>query len=135
MFVEDRDEDAQLIVKGFDHCYGVDLELQRARDGQHAIDLLFEAAELKSPYDLILLDLDIPKVNGIELIRAIQTCPFHKSKPLVVLTSCDANEKVHECYASGASSFVVKPVDPSSFVETVSLVGMYWLTLNCCRGA
>lgn len=110
-------------------------ELVVVEDGQEALDYLFcsGAHEGRDPTHmptLILLDLKLPKVDGLEVLRRIRTDERTKRVPIVVLTSSKEHEELAQSYNLGANSFVSKPVDFTQFVEAVKQLGLYWLVLN-----
>jgi two-component system response regulator len=106
-----------------------------ARDGALALDYLFAkgdfaARDAGEVPQVVLLDLNLPKVGGLDVLRAIRADPKTKLLPVVVLTSSKQDRDLVEGYALGANSYVVKPVDFSQFSEAVRQLGLYWLVLN-----
>ena len=106
-----------------------------ARDGALALDYLFAkgAFATRDPGEVpqvVLLDLNLPKVGGLDVLRAIRADPRTKLLPVVVLTSSKQDRDLVEGYSLGANSYVVKPVDFSKFSEAVRQLGLYWLVLN-----
>lgn len=99
-----------------------------ARDGVEAIDYLF-GDNAKLP-DLILMDLKLPKISGLEVLERVRQEPSARRLPIVVLTSSDEERDILECYRLGANSYVRKPVDFDEFIEVVRQLGLYWLTMN-----
>lgn len=98
-----------------------------ARDGAEALAFL----QSGSPQPrLVLLDLKLPKVSGLEVLTQIRQNPVTKDTPVVILTSTDDQPEIDACYRLGANSFVRKPVDFAQFTEAVRQVGVYWLLLN-----
>ena len=98
-----------------------------ARDGAEALAFL----QSGSPQPrLVLLDLKLPKVSGLEVLTQIRQNPATKDTPVVILTSTDDQPEIDACYRLGANSFVRKPVDFAQFTEAVRQVGVYWLLLN-----
>jgi CheY-like chemotaxis protein len=109
--------------------------IQVARDGAEALEYLFcEGAfanrEIADIPDLVLLDLKLPKVDGIEVLRRIKEDPRTRMIPVVMLTSSKEQSDVAETYQLGVNSFIVKPVDFEGFLEAVRTLGLYWLLLN-----
>jgi two-component system response regulator len=100
-----------------------------ARDGAEALDKLFGTALDRLP-DLVLLDLKLPKVNGLEVLEKIRQDPRTKTLPVVVLTSSDEERDIVESYELGANSYVRKPVDFDQFIDAVRQLGLYWLSMN-----
>jgi two-component system response regulator len=106
-----------------------------ARDGALALDYLFAKGAFaeRDPGEVpqvVLLDLNLPKVGGLDVLRAIRADPRTKLLPVVVLTSSKQDRDLVEGYSLGANSYVVKPVDFSKFSEAVRQLGLYWLVLN-----
>jgi two-component system response regulator len=106
-----------------------------ARDGALALDYLFARGAFaeRDPGEVpqvVLLDLNLPKVGGLDVLRAIRADPRTKLLPVVVLTSSKQDRDLVEGYSLGANSYVVKPVDFSKFSEAVRQLGLYWLVLN-----
>src|SRR5262249_22267051 len=104
------------------------------RDGAAALDFLFCAGDYASrdplAPKLVLLDLKMPKVSGIEVLRAMKADERTRSIPVVVMTSSAEDRDLVDCYRAGVNSYIVKPVDSVKFSETVGRLGMYWLMTN-----
>ena len=103
------------------------------RDGAEAIHYLFEEKDQNSDFSslkLILLDLKLPKVSGIEVLRRIKSDPRTRDIPVVVMTSSRQDQDLQECYQLGVNSYLVKPVNFDHFTEAIRQVGVYWLLLN-----
>lgn len=105
------------------------------KDGEEALDYLFareiyEGRNVNHFPKLILLDLKLPKVDGLEVLRQIRSDERIRKVPVVVLTSSNEEQDIVESYTLGANSYIVKPVDFGKFTDTVSQIGMYWLLLN-----
>lgn len=133
LLVEDSSSDAELTLRALKKHH-IASRVVVARDGAEALDYLFaqgsytgRSAELPQ---VVLLDLNLPKLGGIEVLRRIRSDERTKLLPVVVLTSSQEDEDLVGCYASGANSYVVKPVDFTQFAEAVGQLGMYWLALN-----
>jgi CheY-like chemotaxis protein len=102
-----------------------------ARDGAEAVDMLFgERAKSRALPDLILLDLKLPMLDGLEVLRRLRADERTRMVPVVVLTSSDEEEDIARSYQLGANSYIRKPVDFDSFVEATRQLGLYWLDLN-----
>jgi len=106
-----------------------------ARDGALALDYLFAKGDfaMRDPEEapqVVLLDLNLPKIGGLDVLRAIRADPKTKLLPVVVLTSSKQDRDLVDGYSLGANSYVVKPVDFSQFSEAVRQLGLYWLVLN-----
>lgn len=100
-----------------------------ARDGAEALDYLFGEGAKRLP-DLVLLDLKLPKVSGLEVLNKIRSSDLTKTLPIVVLTSSDEERDIVESYNLGANSYVRKPVDFDEFIDAVRQLGLYWLSMN-----
>ena len=126
LLVEDSDEDAELTVRALKK-QRLASQLHRVVDGAEALDFLQTTDPLPR---LVLLDLKLPKVDGLEVLRALKSDPRTQSIPIVVLSSSRQNSDLAESYKLGANSYIVKPVDFEKFVEAVQQVGQYWAVLN-----
>jgi DNA-binding response OmpR family regulator len=106
--------------------------IEVARDGQEALDYLLggNGREAGIPPRVILLDLKLPKVDGLQVLREIRANSALKHLPVVILTSSREESDIVESYDLGVNSYIVKPVDFDKFVETVQMLGLYWLLLN-----
>ncbi|GAB4577704.1 MAG: response regulator [Anaerolineales bacterium] len=104
------------------------------RDGAEVLEYLFGDDPVASAPDklpkLILLDLKLPKVNGIEVLRRIKANPRTQTIPIVVMTSSRQDQDLEECYRLGVNSYLVKPVNFDQFAEAIRQVGFYWILLN-----
>ena len=105
-------------------------DVRVARDGAEAIELLFGADPIKP--QVILLDLKLPKVEGLEVLRRIRESAETRMLPVVVLTSSDEERDLVRSYQIGVNSYIRKPVNFSDFAEATRQLGMYWLVLNEC---
>ena len=128
LLVEDNPHDAKLTKRAFAKC-NLANDLALARDGQEAIDFL-----LGTPYQplpaVVLLDLKLPRIDGLEVLRRIRAAERTRMLPVVILTSSKEQEDLAASYRNGANSYIRKPVDFDRFVETLSQLGLYWLVLN-----
>jgi two-component system, response regulator len=134
LLVEDNPSDEKLTLLAFKNC-GVSNEIVVARDGAAAIDRLFGAgAELANePAPLprvVLLDLKLPKIDGLDVLRRIRSDERTRWIPVVVLTSSRQDEDVIESYSLGANAYLRKPVDFAVFAEAARTVAQFWLVLN-----
>ncbi len=134
LLVEDNPTDAELTLRAL-RGKGLRNEFVVARDGQEALDFLFAQGayadrNMRESPKLVLLDLRLPKVDGIEVLRKIKSDERTKAIPVVVLTSSRQEPDIEKCYQLGANSYIVKPVDFDKLVEAVSELGVYWLLLN-----
>lgn len=129
LLVEDNADDEQLTLRAMRQS-DVPNIIRVARDGAQAIDALFGTdANGKLP-DLVLLDLKLPKVSGLEVLQRIRNDERTKTLPIVVLTSSDEERDIVESYNLGANSYIRKPVDFDEFIDAVRQLGLYWLSMN-----
>ncbi|MBI3977154.1 MAG: response regulator [Chloroflexi bacterium] len=133
LLVEDNPDDEALTLRAFKKSNILN-EVVVARDGQQALDFLFGGAtgaedSLDTP-QVILLDLKLPKVDGLEVLRRIRADERTRLLPVIILTSSVEERDLVESYRLGANSYVRKPVDFEQFVEAVRQLGLYWLVLN-----
>ena len=134
LLVEDIPEDRELTLRVLRKAK-LSNNIQVARDGAEAIEFLFgEGAhagrKIENGPKVILLDLKLPKIDGIEVLRRIKSDPRTQTIPVVVLTSSKEQKDVVESYRLGVNSYIVKPVDFEGFAAAVQELGMYWLLLN-----
>jgi two-component system response regulator len=137
LLVEDSDEDAELTMRTLKKQKLAN-QLHRVIDGAAALDFLFNRGEYASrqgsmPPRVILLDLKLPKVNGLEVLRELKAHAETKAIPVVVLTSSKEDRDLKEAYSLGVNSYIVKPVEFDKFVKAVETLGMYWVLLNESR--
>ena len=134
LLVEDNPSDEELTLRALRKS-GIANDVAVARDGAEALDYLFARgthadrtrAELPQ---VVLLDLNLPKIGGLDVLRAIRADERTRHLPVVILTSSHEDRDLVAGYASGANSYVVKPVDFTQFSEAVRQLGLYWLVLN-----
>ncbi|MCD4776619.1 MAG: response regulator [Candidatus Aegiribacteria sp.] len=132
LLVEDNPDDVELTLKAFEK-HKLTNDIIVARDGEEALSLLFpEDDSISEPCtpDLILLDLKLPKVDGLEVLSRIKSDPVTKLIPVVVLTSSNEEKDLTESYRLGVNSYIRKPVDFEKFTQAIIQLGMYWLLLN-----
>lgn len=134
LLVEDDPNDVDLALYAF-RKNNLTNEIYVVRDGAEALDYLFGRGQysdrnMEDKPRLILLDLKLPKVDGLEVLRQIKSDPVLKVIPVVVLTSSKAEKDLVESYHYGVNSYIHKPVDFDEFVEAVAQLGLYWLLLN-----
>jgi two-component system response regulator len=133
LLVEDNPTDAELCIRALKK-HNLANKLRWVKDGAEALDILFHtgacADQLNNNLKVVLLDLRLPKVDGLEVLRKIKTDERTKRIPIVVLTSSKEDRDVAEAYKLGANSFISKPVEFESFVDTVGQLGLYWLVVN-----
>lgn len=129
LLVEDNADDEQLTLRAMRQS-DVPNIIRVARDGAEAIDALFGSGIHGRLPDLILLDLKLPKVSGLEVLQRIRSEERTKTLPIVVLTSSDEERDIVESYNLGANSYIRKPVDFDEFIDAVRQLGLYWLLMN-----
>lgn len=131
LLVEDSAKDIELTLAALEDSHLAN-RVVVLRDGSEALDYLRahnNAADEDFPA-VMLLDIKMPKVSGIEVLRAIKTNPNLKHVPVVMLTSSREGPDLNDCYELGANGYVVKPVDFSEFFEAVKALGKYWAVVN-----
>ena len=133
LYVEDSPRDAELTLEALTQSHLAN-EVIHVRDGADALDYLFRRGEFAGrPNDLpavILLDLKMPRVDGLEVLRQIRGDADLKTIPVVVMTSSREDSDLVQCYALGVNAYVVKPVIFHDFVDAVKQVGGFWAVLN-----
>ncbi len=132
LLVEDDPRDVELTLAALGE-YNLANDVVVVRDGEEALDYLYRRGRYKDQEDLpvvVLLDLKMPKVDGIEVLRQVKSDQRLRSVPLVVLTSSREPRDLEECYRLGVNAFVVKPVHFGEFVEAVKQVGVFWAVVN-----
>jgi len=136
MVVEDNQDDLDLTLRAFAKNNILN-EIVIARDGVEALDYLFatgahQGRDLRVMPEVVLLDLKMPRIGGIEVLRHIRSDARTKLLPVVVLTSSDEERDMIESYECGVNSYIRKPVDFAQFVEAVRQLSLYWMVLNQC---
>ena len=131
LLVEDNPKDLELTLHALKKN-NLANEIHVARDGAEALDFFFgpNAHGRSNKPRLILMDLKLPKVSGIEVLKQLKSNSETKSIPIVVLTSSTTEKDIAECYEFGANSYLRKPIDFNSFVESAKTIGLYWLLMN-----
>ena len=134
LLVEDNPQDLELALRALQKAK-VSNHIQVVRDGAEALDFIFCTGayadrKLTDGPKVILLDLKLPKVDGLEVLKRIKSDPRTKMIPVVVLTSSKEQSDVVESYQYGVNSYIVKPVNFERFAEAVRDLGFYWLLLN-----
>jgi two-component system response regulator len=134
LLVEDNPDDVALTLRAFKKN-NIDNEIVVARDGVEALDYLFgrgayAGRDTANLPQIVLLDLKLPRMDGLEVLRLIRANPVTALQPVAVLTSSKEERDIVESYRLGANSYIQKPVDFSQFMEAVRQLGLYWLVLN-----
>jgi CheY-like chemotaxis protein len=134
LLVEDNPNDVELTLHALKRNHLTN-RVHVARDGAEALEFLFGAGSLpdrpaQDAPRVILLDLKLPKVDGLEVLRQVKADPRTQAIPIVVLTSSREERDVVESYRLGVNSYITKPVDFEQFTEAVRQLGLYWLLLN-----
>jgi len=134
LIVEDTPQDLELALRALRKA-NLAKHTQVARDGVEALDFIFgEGAfahrKMEIGLKVILLDLKLPKIDGLQVLQRIKSDPRTRSIPVVVLTSSKEQKDVVESYNLGVNSYIVKPVNFEGFVKAIQELGMYWLLLN-----
>ena len=134
LLVEDNQYDAELALRAFRRNATVH-RVQWLRDGEEALDFMFRQGKFaQRPQEqrprLILLDLKLPRVDGIEVLRRLKNDPRTRDVPVVMLTSSAEERDLAECYSLGVNSYIVKPIDFSQFVDIVAKIEIYWMSIN-----
>jgi len=132
--VEDNPDHAELTLKALKQNNILN-EVYVVNDGQEALDFMFHRGKYadgkKFPRPgLILLDIKLPKVDGLEVLKQLKADPQFKSIPIIMLTTSDRDEEIAESYAGGANSYVVKPMDFEDFMKKVRKLKLYWTIIN-----
>ena len=134
LLVEDNQDDVELTLHAL-RKEKLANNIHVARDGEEALEFLFgngthTERSLERPPKLVVLDLKLPKIDGMEVVRKVKSDPRTKTIPVVILTSSKEERDLINSYNLGANSYIQKPVDFDQFRETVKSVGMYWLLIN-----
>lgn len=134
LLVEDNTSDAELTIRAL-HKKHIANNIIHLQDGAMALDFLFGTGSfanrnINNRPKIILLDLKMPKVDGIEVLRKIKAEELTRKIPVVVLTSSKENPDIEKAYSLGANSYIVKPVDFEGFSKAIAELGFYWLLLN-----
>jgi two-component system response regulator len=134
LLVEDNPQDAELTIRALKK-HNLANRVIVIEDGAEALDFIFAcgkyaARDVGHPPKVVLLDLKLPKVNGLEVLRALKQDERTRVIPVVVVTSSREDPDIKTAYGLGANSYVVKPVEFDAFAEAVSSLGLYWLLVN-----
>lgn len=135
LLVEDNATDAELTIRELKR-HRISNRLYHVRNGEDALAFIFATGKYENtrkadlPPKLILLDIQMPRINGIEVLQKLKSNDLTKTIPVVMLTSSKEDPDVKTCYQLGANSYLVKPVDFEGFSEAIKNIGFYWLILN-----
>lgn len=134
LLVEDNPQDAELTIRALKKHH-ITNQIFVLEDGAEALDFIFcqgkyTQREITNHPKVVLLDLKLPKVNGLEVLKAIKEDERLRSIPVVIVTSSRQDPDIETAYKYGANSYVVKPVDFDGFVEAMTKLGLYWLLVN-----
>lgn len=135
LLVEDNITDAELTIRELKK-HNMANNLIHVKNGEEALDFIFATGKYSSTREIqyspkvILLDIQMPKVNGLEVLQKIKSDPRTRSIPVVILTSSKESPDIQKCYDLGANSYIVKPVNFEGFAEAIKNLGFYWLLLN-----
>lgn len=134
LVVEDDPQDLELMMRAL-RASKISNRIQTAYDGAEALDFIFcegphAGRKIEDAPKLILLDLKLPKVDGLEVLKRVKSDPRTRTIPIVILTSSREQKDVVESYRLGVNSYIVKPVNFERFAAAVGELGLYWLLLN-----
>lgn len=134
LLIEDNNDDAELTLRAFKRA-NVKNPLVRARDGEEALDYLFgrgayAGRDVSDLPAVTLLDINMPKISGLDVLKTIRADERTKHLPVVILTSSNEDKDRLDAYTHFANSYVIKPVDYDQFVTAASQLGLYWMVLN-----
>jgi CheY-like chemotaxis protein len=134
LLIEDNPHDAELALRALKK-HGLTNKVQLLQDGAEALDFIFATGafanrNINARPKVIFLDLKLPKVDGLEVLRRVKEDERTRSIPVVVMTSSQEEQDIVESYRLGVNSYIVKPVDFDKFVQSVADLGLYWLLLN-----
>ena len=132
LLVEDNKDHAELALRALqDHAGDTPCQTYWMKNGQEALDFLQNKKSENHPLpSMIILDIKLPKVTGIELLTKIKAHQILSRIPVIMLTTSDRSEEMESCYKLGANSFIVKPVQFNEFIEKVKSVKYYWTQIN-----
>jgi CheY-like chemotaxis protein len=138
LLVEDNPKDAEMTQRAL-HKHNLGNRVFWVKDGAEALDFIFcrgayGGRDPARPPKLVLLDLKMPKVDGIEVLRQMKADERMRAIPIVVMTSSNEERDVMESYRLGVNSYIVKPIDFAAFLEVVAKIGLYWVLTNRVPG-
>jgi CheY-like chemotaxis protein len=134
LFAEDSPDDAMLTIRALKKS-GFANRLHHVKDGAEALDFLYRNGiyadrNAQQNPKLILLDLKMPKMSGLEVLEKIKSDPVLRCIPVVILTSSKEDPDIQKCYALGANSYIAKPVESDNFFNVIKEIGLYWMVLS-----
>jgi two-component system response regulator len=129
LLVEDNPDDEMLTLRALEKNH-IENRVLIARDGAEALDILFGSAGQESTPSLVLLDLRLPKLDGLEVLGRLRSEARTKLVPIVIFTSSDEEQDIQRSYALGANSYIRKPIDFNHYSEAIRQTVTYWLRLN-----
>ena len=134
LMVEDSPNDAELIARALSKL-NIANKIYWLKDGEEALEFIFRTGRYAArneitPLKVMLLDLKLPKVNGLEVLAKVKADEHAKTIPVVIVTSSQEDKDLKEAYRLGANSYIVKPIDAASFIKALSEAGLYWLAIN-----
>lgn len=134
LLVEDNPDDEMLAIRALKKTE-IESKVVVARDGEEALEYLFctgkyDGRDICAQPHVVFLDLQLPKLNGIQVLKRLRAHEKTKALPVVLLTSSDENCDIVDCYNNGANSYIHKPVDFAEFTSQVKAIGHYWLGIN-----
>ncbi|HWY80013.1 MAG TPA: response regulator [Candidatus Sulfotelmatobacter sp.] len=134
LLIEDNPNDAELTLHALKKN-NLANNIFVVKDGEEAIDFIFATGQytnrnINFPPKVVFLDLKLPKVSGIEVLRKFKSNEKTKTIPVVVVTSSQETQDIQECYTLGVNSYIQKPIEFDNFVKAISEVGLYWLVIN-----
>jgi len=134
LLVEDNAQDAEMTIRALNKCNFFN-RLLWVEDGVEALDFVgcrgrFAARVPAVPLKLVLLDLKMPRLDGLDVLRALKASPATRAIPVVVMTSSNEDRDLAESYSLGVNGYVTKPVEYESFIQQVENIGMFWLVEN-----
>lgn len=134
LLVEDNPNDAELTIRALKKN-NLANKLLHVKDGEEALECIFGTGQFADRNSdqtpkVILLDLKMPKIGGIEVLQKIKADERTKKIPVVILTSSKEDPDIQKCYELGVNSYIVKPVQFNEFIKAVSQIGLYWMVIN-----
>lgn len=134
LFAEDSLDDAMLTMRALKKS-GFANKVHHVKDGAEALDFIYgreayASRNINERPKLILLDLKMPKMSGMEVLAKLKSDPDFKSIPIVILTSSKEDPDIQKCYALGANSYIAKPVESDNFFQVIKEIGLYWMVLS-----